>query len=271
MKKLLLISTAMLFSTIAARADVLSLGYLDPAIGGPVTTLATSAAGPGTTIQLLDILLGSGFGFAQFTTLLIPANQSMLSNPNGLPTFETAWNDGFTPPQGGTIHLYGSWQGAITASNALTLPSIFQTNEMPPVGAAGFTVTEQIFLCASAATVFCDNSVIGGGTLVGQTTINGVLDTTFPTFTGLAPGQPFTLTEAFTFSHNVAGLPQGDVGAAILTTPFGVAPVPGPIVGAGFPGLLGFAFLALCRLMRRRKPSARPDFAGPRHWQIASH
>jgi hypothetical protein len=268
MKKLLT-TTAMLFSTIAAHADVLSLGYLDPAVGGPVTTLATSPTG--ATIQLIDILLGSGFGFAQFTTLLIPANQSMLSNPNGLPTFETAWNDGFTPPAGGSIHLYGSWQGAATAGNALTLPSIFQTNEMPPVGAAGFTVTEQIFICASAAAVFCDNSVIGGGTLVGQTTINGVLDTTFPTFTGLAPGQPFTVTEAFTFSHNVAGLPQGDVGAAILTTPFGVAPVPGPIVGAGLPGLLGFAFLALCRLMRRRKPSARPDFAGPRHWQIASH
>jgi hypothetical protein len=34
-----------------------------------------------------------------------------------------------------------------------------------------------------------------------------------------------------------AGSPQGDVGAAILTTPWGdPAPAPGPIAGVGLPG-----------------------------------
>jgi hypothetical protein len=36
-----------------------------------------------------------------------------------------------------------------------------------------------------------------------------------------------------------AGSPQGDVGAAIMTTPWGdPAPVPGPIAGAGLPGVI---------------------------------
>jgi hypothetical protein len=147
-----------------------------------------------------------------------------------------------------------------------------QTTEMP-AGANGFTVAEQIFLCASASMVFCDASVVGGGTNIGTEIFRDTLATAFPTFTGLAPGQPFTINEVFTFSQDrccIPNLPQGDVGAAILTTPFAPAAVPGPIVGAGLPGLLGFAFLAFCRFMRRRKPSARPDFAGPRHWQLAS-
>src|ERR1700680_5062840 len=59
---------------------------------------------------------------------------------------------------------------------------------------------------------------------------------------GLAPGQPFSITEVFTFSQDRSihpNSPQGDVGAAILTTPRGdPAPVPGPIAGAGLPGLI---------------------------------
>ena len=83
------------------------------------------------------------------------------------------------------------------------------------------------------------NYIVPGGTLVGSTVINGILKTTFPTFTGLAPGEPFTVNEVFSFSQDRCcnpSLPQGDVGAAILTTP--VDPVPGPIAGAGLPGLL---------------------------------
>jgi hypothetical protein len=231
----LFVTTALLSGS--ARADTLTLGYWDASMGGPVTAIASSA---GTTIQLINPLLGSGFGFGQFTTLLIPAANSGLPNPEGVPTFETAWNNGFVPPQGGTIRLYGSWQGALTNGNSLTLPTIFQTNEMPG-GTNGFTVAEQVFICG-AGHVFCDNFAAPGGTLVGMDVFQDVLRTDFVTLTGLAPGQPFTINEVFTFSQDrccIPGLPQGNVGAAILTTPFDVAvAVPGPLAGAGLPGLI---------------------------------
>jgi hypothetical protein len=116
----------------------------------------------------------------------------------------------------------------------------------------------EIFLCGIGQ-IFCDNYYVGGGTLVGTQHIStGNLFTDTITLTGLAPGQPFTINEVFSFSQDrccIAGLPQGDAGAAILTTPSGDPPVgvPAPVVGAGWPALmLGLTGLEWLRRRRQR-------------------
>ena len=122
----------------------------------------------GSQLQYLNTaqypLLLNGFCFDQIVTLLIPPSMSGLGSA---PTFEFAFSDGFVPPQGGAIKLYSTWQAATTTGNPITLPSIFQTNEMPIAGGIdGLTVTEQIYVCANSS-VFCTDS----NALVGMTTI----------------------------------------------------------------------------------------------------
>lgn len=227
MLKRLLLATA-LVAPVTAYADTITVGYSDLSTdGGAIKTIGQTDGSP---FQRTFFFLGSGFGFGQLTALLIPQGAGQA------PAFEFAFNNGFVPPQGGTIRLYATWQGAMTAGNQITLPSLFQTNEMPG-GTNGLSVSMQIFTCVNAG-LFCDNFLEGGGTLAGSTTVVDQLSTSFPTFHATVPGQPFAITEVFTFSQDRASFPfspQGDVGAAIVTQPVGV---PGPIVGAGIPGLV---------------------------------
>jgi hypothetical protein len=262
MKKLLLISTALLFSTISASADSIVVGLWDAA--NPNAGIVPILSSPDGSQVMIKYQSGDptnlGGNFAgNITTLTNPPDSS------GSVFREAAFDDVFNTGVSDTIRLFYNFQGVTAGSTNLTFPAIFQVKEtFPP----DFTIAEQIFVCANGAT-FCDNNLTGGGTLIGMETFTSGPSTIFTQFNATVPTNPFNIDLVFTIASTGGG-PPFDVAGAILTQPD--VTVPGPIVGAGLPGLLGFAFLALCRFMRRRKPSAaRPDFAGPRHWQIASH
>jgi hypothetical protein len=175
-----------------AHADTISIGFRDfnqVGPGGAITTIVVSGQ---PIVQLLPQtpgqpqFLGSGFGFDQIIAMVMPPGGNQFSGGLGgpSPTFEFAFSDGFVPPQGGTIQLFATWQGALTAGNVILLPSLFETNEMP-AGHNGLIVGEQIFVCGFAV-VYCTD----GSKLSGQDVIQDTLRADKITLAAPAPGQP---------------------------------------------------------------------------------
>ena len=139
-------------------------------------------------------------------------------------TFEFAFNDGFTPPQGGTIYLYASWEFAATNSNTITMPTMWGTSEMP-ASSHGNTVTSQVLIC-NTPNPFCGPFVGGTFSFAGQDVFQDTLRTDNITLSAITPRQPFKVTEVFAFSGPGVTGPQGDVGAFIIIR----FPAPSPVL-----------------------------------------
>jgi hypothetical protein len=243
MKKLLLITT-FLCSTAAAHADSITVGFWDGANpGAGIVPILSSPDGSQVMIKYVSgspTNLGPNFA-GNITTLTYPPDSSSSVFR------EAAFDDVFNTGVADTIRLFYNFQGVTAGSTNLTFPAIFQTEEtFPP----GFTIAEQIFVCANGHT-FCDNNLVGGGTLIGMETFTSGPSTIFTQFDATVPTNPFNIDFVFTIVSNGGGPPL-DVAGAILTQPD--VSVPGPVVGAGLPGLLGLlSFIGFGRWQRRRK------------------
>jgi hypothetical protein len=243
MKKLLLTSTAALLLSTMAHADVITVGLWDAANpGAGIVPILSSPDGSQVMIKYASgspTNLGPNFA-GNITTLTNPPDSS------GSVFREAAFDNVFNTGVADTIRLFFNFAGVTAGSTNLTFPAIFQTEEFFP---PGFTIAEQIFTCANGHT-FCDNNLVGGGTLIGMTTFTSGPQTQFDTFSGTVPATTFNLDLVFTIVSNGGAPPLGDVAGAILTQPD--VTVPGPVVGAGLPGLLGLLSLVGFGRWRRR-------------------
>jgi hypothetical protein len=130
----------------------------------------------------------------------------------------------------GTLNVFVTASGIASPTGAFVFTSTFTSNQLP----AGWTVTEASFLSPG-------NTVPATGALSSFTFSNTGTDTAQAS--GNTGGGPYSVTEEFTINATGAGQAQSTIDVS----------VPGPIVGAGIPGLLAGCFGLLGWWRRRRQ------------------
>jgi hypothetical protein len=170
--------------------------------------------------------------------------------PDGTIRFDSGFNDGVASGLNTSITLTSSWQGANTSGNVITLPTFFEVSEKQFNG--DFQLFEQVYVCGGGV-VFCN--IFTPGAFAGQDVLTGIGQQNV-TLTSIAPGQPFTINEVFTWAQECCNpfVQPGilNIGAGMGTSPVGdPVPVPVPIVGGGLSGLFALLGLALASLRRR--------------------
>jgi hypothetical protein len=232
-KRSLMLLLATLLTT-PANAVTVTIGYWDEGVQGfnnPIVNIGTWGTAPFTL---------NNFQFGNFGGVL-----SVVSGPE---YYELAVNNVHDSYVSDTIRIYATWTDVTTPFNQLVLPSIFQVSHAQP----GFIIVEQIYLCSNGQ-LFCDNYRNPVGQLIGDQWFDPQVEANyFPTLTGVAPSLSYSITEVIHIAANI-GAVSGDVAAAIVVDP--VAPVPGPVAGAGLPGLI-LASGGLLGWWRRRQKIA---------------
>ena len=215
-----------------ARGDQITLGVWDgnhPALG-----VVPFASSPGPQIHISNQIYGSFGGNVTALTFF---------DSGGSQWREFAFDD-FFQSLPDTIRLYADFQGVTGAPGVTNFPTIWQRNES--LG-NGIVVAEETYACADGV-LFCDDFVVGGGTLLGVQ-IWSSLGTIFTQFNHTTPAM-FDIDEVFTIAWN-GQPPVVDFAGAILTQPDFA--VPAPVVGAGLPGLLSVLLLLGAWQWKRRR------------------
>lgn len=221
--KLLLASAAVFAMSVlasVANAATITVGFQQIGFNGDaITTVPTTGTG----------LLVYGSSYGNFTS----AGTASGSPPNAFGELLASTSQSIASTSaGGTFNVYITSQGNSAPSGNLTFISSLTSNLLP----AGWTVTQSTFLDSGNG--------LFGGTLLSSHTFNAA-----GAFTGVAAGDTgpglYSVTQLYTIVANSAG--------TLALSTMSISAVPGPMVGAGLPGLLAAAAGLLALARRRRK------------------